>query len=455
MERAPPTSRRVSSNSTYVSSFIQLQKQSQIFYGALKSKFSCSCNDQHRCGISAKWDKSPLDSRAPSLNFLIDDREGRKQVRWEVEAADRAAPPIPTDDQHSLNHIYELDLQANLWRQKDDSLKAAKDCKPAALAFSSFAVVNNPANATTDNKGAGWAKNLTRPVKRFNSAIKGASSTSSGQIQTVQAQGPQTQLVQPPQKRVQIAGPAPRPTPTTAEPSITNICGFIKSAPTTNNFLGTIAADYHDIKLYLEPQFQRHLLKAQHETMEAFWCSTMDLSARLRVGLSVAITLLTLGTSAWIPRCWGRNDLFLMRCSQVSSGQTYTFGPYIDHSSLSFTLKEEPMNAGDHAVLAIFSLGVLLLELHYRTPLESSPYWDKHCPNGLRNEYTDMAAAREWYEDLASDPALEEGLAEPVRRCIEASFSTSADMEDKEFLRNVLETVVEPLEEFIDQWSGV
>ncbi|RSL47441.1 hypothetical protein CEP53_009912 [Fusarium sp. AF-6] len=70
-------------------------------------------------------------------------------------------------------------------------------------------------------------------------------------------------------------------------------------------------------------------------------------------------------------------------------------------------------------------------------------------------EFTDKAAATEWYGDLARDPALEEGLAEPVRRCIKASFSTYAAMEDKEFLRDVLETVVEPLEEFIDQWDGV
>lgn len=453
MEHAPFTSRRVSSNSTCASSFIDLQKQSRTLYGALKSKFSCSCNTQHRCGISAKWDKY---NKAPSLNILIDDREGRKQVRWKVEAADRAVPSTPTDDQHSLNQIYQLDLQAHLLRQmEDDYLRVFKDFKPAALAFSSFAVVNNLSNTATENKGASWVNSLTGPVKRFNSVTKGASNPFSGQTQTAEAQGSQTRLLQPTQKRVQTIRPVPRPTPTNEKPKITNICSFIKSPPTIHAPLGTIEADYHDITFYLDPLPQRHLLKAQRQTVEAFWCSTMDLSARLRAGLSVAITLLTLGTSAWIPRCWGRNDLFLMRYSLSSKSQAYNLGPYLDHSSLSFALKEEPMNADDHAVLALFSLGVLLLELHYRTPLESSPYWDKHCPNGLRNEYTDMAAAREWYEDLASDPALEEGLAEPVRRCIEASFSTSADMEDKDFLRDILETAVKPLEEFIDQWSGL
>ncbi|RSL50188.1 hypothetical protein CEP54_012056 [Fusarium duplospermum] len=440
MERVFPAHRRVSSSEAHAGSFMQLQKQSRTLYAALKSKFSCSCSSQHRCGISATWDKSNLDTGGPSLKLLIDDREGRKQVRWELEAADRVEPPVPTDQQHNLGQIYELDLQSNLLKAKDDSLKAAKDYNPAALAFSSFELVSDLSNTTVENKGAGWAKNLTAPVKRLNSAIRGTSSTLLGQ----------TKIVQPTQKRPRIIGPAPRPAPTTAKHNITNICSFIKSSPTTDKYLGMIEADYHDIKLYLEPQFQGHLLKAQHETMEAVWSSTIDLSARLRVGLSVAVTLLTLGTSSWIPRCWGRNDVFLMRCNQGS-----TFGPYLDHTSLSFTLKEEPMNAGDHAVLAMFSLGVLLLELHYRTPLESSPYWDKHCPGGLRNEYTDMAAAREWYEDLASDPALEEGLAEPVRRCIEASFSTYADMEDRAFLIDVLETVVEPLEEFIDQWDGI
>ncbi|KAM0342386.1 hypothetical protein ACHAPU_009573 [Fusarium lateritium] len=455
MTRAPPTSSsRTPSSSTYASSFITLQKQSRTLYGAFKSKFNCSCNDQHRCGISALWDRSRRDKVGPSLNFLINDHLGRKQVSWEVEAIDLAEPLMPTHEQHSLDQIYELDLQANLLRQTNESSKAAQDYRPAALALPSFTAVTSPSDTKTENTRADWAKGLGRPVERLKTAIKGASSAFSRGTPATHMQTAQVHVAQSTQKQVRIVDSTPRPAPTTAKPGITNICSFIRAPSTTNKFLGTLEADYHDIKLYLEPQSQRQLLRAQNETIEAFWCSTVDLSSRLGVGLSIAVTLLALGTSAWIPRCWSQKDVFLMRCSQGSSRHTPTFGPYLDHSSLSFTLSEEPMGAHNHAVLTMFSLGVLLLELYYRKPLESSPHWDRHCPNGLRNEYTDMAAAQEWYEDLAEDPALEEGLAEPIRRCIEASFSTSVDMEDKEFLRDVLETIIQTLEEFISMWSG-
>ncbi|KAM5347658.1 hypothetical protein ACJ41O_007482 [Fusarium nematophilum] len=148
--------------------------------------------------------------------------------------------------------------------------------------------------------------------------------------------------------------------------------------------------------------------------METFWDSTRDLPTRLRVGLSVAVTFLSVGTSAWIPRGWSREDVFLMRCSQGGGGRTTQL---------------------PHTVGGLAALG-------------------RHCPGGKPNDFTAWAAACDWYEELASDPALEEGPAEPVRRCIKISFSAPADLGSSEFLRDGFEAVVEPLEEFIDQWSG-
>ncbi|KAM5347657.1 hypothetical protein ACJ41O_007481 [Fusarium nematophilum] len=161
---------RTSLGSAYASTFKKLQKQSRTLHAALKSRFSCSCNDRHRCGIWAQWEKSKLESKGPSLNFLIDGRYGRKQVRWEVEAVDRAEPLMPRDEQHSLDQIYELDWQTQLLRQKKDLVKAAQDGKPAALALSSFAMVSNLSNTNTENIQADWVKSLKNPVKSVKSA---------------------------------------------------------------------------------------------------------------------------------------------------------------------------------------------------------------------------------------------------------------------------------------------
>ncbi|KAH8898866.1 hypothetical protein GQ53DRAFT_836870 [Thozetella sp. PMI_491] len=455
MARASPASPdRTSSSTVHVTSFVKLQKQSQVLYRVLKSGLSCSCNDQHRCGISARWEKSKLDSKGPSLNLLIDDRQGRKQVRWEVEAADRAVPPTPRDEQHSLDQIYELDLEFKLQGQKKGFVKAAQGGKPLVAALSSFATVTNPLSTKTERTWTNTFKKLQKPAKAINSALKSSPGASSKQTQTVQIQAAQVQVTQTAQKRVQIAGPAAPTAPKMTKPRVTDVCSFIKAPPQNDRFLGTMEADYHDINFYHEPRSQQPLSEAQNETMETFWASTKDLAMRLQVGLSIAVTLLSLGTSAWIPRGWCREDVFLMRCIQDGGGRMWTFGPYFNHPSLSLTLREEPMSARLHAEAAIFSLGVLLLELRYRTPLERSPYWGRYCPGGQRNDFTDTAAAHDWYEELASDPAFEEGLAEPVRRCLEISFSAPADLGSSEFLRDVFETVIEPLEEFIDQYSG-
>ncbi|RSM15117.1 hypothetical protein CDV31_005198 [Fusarium ambrosium] len=209
------------------------------------------------------------------------------------------------------------------------------------------------------------------------------------------------------------------------------------------------------VKFFLEPKSQRRLQEAQTQTIEMFWSSSsMNLAARLQIGISIATVLLGVGTSAWVPRGWNWEDIFVMRSKEKGPGQDWMFGPYMDHKSLSLTLKEIPMNAKDHAEAAIFSLGVLLMELHFRQGLENSPHWHRHCPGGQPNDLTNIAAAYAWYQDLEKDPGLVEGLAEPVRRCIQVSFASPADLESADFIRDVLEAVVQPLEAFLKQWSG-
>ncbi|KAH8650455.1 hypothetical protein BGZ61DRAFT_487850 [Ilyonectria robusta] len=449
MSRSRPTSSKLMD----VSPFIKLQQGSQALFRALKSGLRCSCKDQHRCGLSTQWEKSKLCMSGPTLNLLIDDPQGRKQVRWEVEAADRSAPSVNGDMQHDINHIHELDRQVDFQEQKKGFVKAAQDGSTALLAVSAIATAANPKNMKPERIWTNSRRKLTKPVKAVKSALKSSTSSSSTQVKTIQIQVGQLQVTQParPQKRVQMAV---SPTPTKGNAPVTNICRFIQTAPQNDKFLGTIEADHHDIGLYLEPRSQRRLLGAQDETMEAFWTSTKDPSTRLGVGLSMAVTLLSLGTSAWVPRSWTRKDVFLMQCGKDKNDRGLIFGPYFNHRCLSTTLQKDPMSAESHAEMALFALGVFLLELHYQEPLEKCPYWAFHCPGGKQDEGTPKAAAHDWYEELAMDPALEEGLAEPIRRCIGIKFSTIADLGSSEFLRDVVETVVQPLEEYIDKLSG-
>jgi hypothetical protein len=454
MTRASPTSSRV----VDVTPLIKLQKRSQALYRALRSGIHCSCNQQHRCGLSSQWEKSKRCTSGPTLNLLIDDPQGRKQVRWEVEAVDRSTVSTSlsnAESQHGINQMHELDRQVDFQEQKKSFIKASQGGKPGVLALSAVAVVTNPTMAKPESIWTNSRRKLTKPVKAMKSALKSSTSASSSgsQTQTIQAQVAQLQVNPPPlpKKQVQMAVP---PAPSRENSPLTNLCNFITTAPQSDKFLGTIEADHHDIGLYLEPRSQRRLLDAQNETMEGFWRSTKDLAARLQIGLSMAVTLLSLGTSAWVPRSWTQEDVFLLKHKSTHHNGVVTFGPYFNHTCLSSTLRVAPWGAESHAEMALFALGVFLLELHYRETLQESPYWDMHCPGGRPDEGTAKAAAHDWYEELAMDPALEEGLAEPIRRCIGIKFSTLADLGKSEFLRDVVETVVQPLEEYIDKLRG-
>jgi hypothetical protein len=387
------------------------------------------------------------------LNLLIDDPHGRKQVRWEVEAADRSASSVNADKQHGINHVHELSCQLDFREQKNGFIKAAQDSSAALLAVSAITTVANPANEKPESVWFNNRRKLMKPTKAIKIALKSSASSSTTQTQTTPAQVGQSQVTQAtrPQKRVQIAIPH---TTARINSAITDICSFIQTAPQDDKFLGTIEASHHDINLYLEPRSQRRLLDAQDEPLETFWISTKNASTRLAIGLSMAVTLLTLGTSAWIPQNWTHNDVFLLRCGKDKSDRGSIFGPYFNHSCLLSTLCKDPSSAESHAEMALFALGVLLLELYYQQPLDKSPYWDTHCLGGQQDEFTIKAAAYDWYEELAMDPALEEGLAEPIRRCIGIKFSTTADLGNSEFLRDVIETVLQPLEEFIDSLTG-
>lgn len=408
-----------------VTPFLTLQKRSQTLFRALKSETCCSCHQPHGFGLSTQWDKSKGCDSDPTLALLFEDPRGRKQIRWEVEVADRSSIPPMNEDAHHSG-------------------------MSGVLALSTLAIVTSPTNPRPESIWTSSRKKLKKPISVVQSALKrparslsNTKTTCLGLTTSTQVQGSYVTAA----KKVQMAVP---PTQARAHPRITNMCSLI-TTPQRDKFLGTIEAEYHDIGLYLYPQFQRRLQESRIETMESFWTATGELSHRLRIGLSMAVTLLSLGTSAWVPPSWTREDVALMRCGGNSREDAKTtFGPYFRQICLSTTLQNDPEGAERHAEKALFALGVFLLELYYQQALQESPYWDLHCPQGRPEDGTAQAAAHDWYEELDVDPELE-GLAEPIRRCIGIKFSTAADLGNGEFVRDVLETVVKPLEEYIQQ----
>ncbi|KAM5344786.1 hypothetical protein ACJ41O_010648 [Fusarium nematophilum] len=131
--------------------------------------------------------------------------------------------------------------------------------------------------------------------------------------------------------------------------------------------------------------------KSEIRDLEVFYGSTPRLPDRLQVGLEIALTILGLGTSCWIPRGWDRREVFVLEVPGSSRDS-----PFFRHDSLSFTLGETIEDASLHTQATLFSLGVLLLELIYQETLEQQPFWDTYCDNGQPNDWTHQCTAMEW-----------------------------------------------------------
>lgn len=227
---------------------------------------------------------------------------------------------------------------------------------------------------------------------------------------------------------------------------IRDTCLFLNSSPswTDRQYLKT---EQDAVIFSPEPQDQPSSSKLKVEDLGAFYGSTPRLSDRLQVGLDIALTILGLGTSCWIPRGWDRREVFVLYDPKTSTK------PFLRHDSLSFTLGETIDDIRVHTEASLFSLGVVLLELIYQETLEQQPFWDKYCENGQPNDWTHQCTAMEWQSKV--EARYGDDLSEAIRLCVEGGFSGDANLDNSDFLREVLDTVVSPLEKFLSGWKRV
>lgn len=221
-------------------------------------------------------------------------------------------------------------------------------------------------------------------------------------------------------------------------------CSFLKSTPTWTS-KKYLKVDQDAIEFSLQPWDHSILRESRVLDLEAFSKTMPRLPDRLEMGLEIARTILGLGTSCWIPRGWDRREVF------VFDSPPMPIQPYLRHESLSFTLKETIDDPRLHTEATLFSLGVVLLELAYQETLEQQPFWNTYCDNGQPNDWTHQCTAMEWQSKV--EARYGNDLSEPIRLCVEGGFSRDADLDDLEFLQEVIDTVVNPLERFLSGWK--
>jgi hypothetical protein len=177
---------------------------------------------------------------------------------------------------------------------------------------------------------------------------------------------------------------------------------------------------------------------------------------RLSIGKKVALTLLSLANSAWVPQSLKAQDIFLICVNgQGSTGEKLSrpLGPYfLSHTSQNIIQQQVSERSRWHAKSSLFLLGVVLLELFYGQKLDQQQSWKDSLINGEPNEHTMLCSALLWA--LRAKRSLKEYLGEDVggslsdaiRKCISWDFGYDDEYGDAKLPAAVYKELVVPLE---------
>lgn len=177
---------------------------------------------------------------------------------------------------------------------------------------------------------------------------------------------------------------------------------------------------------------------------------------RLSVGRQVALTILSLANSAWVPQSLSLQDIFLLCTSKEGPrGRKLSrpVGPYfLSHTSQNIIQKDVPSSNTWHAKSSLLLLGILLLELFHGEKLEQQDSWRESLDDGEPNESTVLCGALLWAlqarESLVRFLGKDVGgsLSDAILKCVRFDFGYDDDYGDAKLLDVVYEEVVVPLE---------
>lgn len=185
----------------------------------------------------------------------------------------------------------------------------------------------------------------------------------------------------------------------------------------------------------------------------------LDLSRRdrLSIALTLAYALLELYPTPWLPRIWGKTNVYFF---QRKNGELLTENPFVlrkamptsEHSWIKSSTSDTSIH--DHSD-ALLSLGILIMELWFGETIETRSSWKEHCDNdGNAKELTRFMAAIEWQKRAIGEGGVT--LHEITHRCIRGNFGpTTMNLDDERCVGAVYDGVVKPLESLLGYfWPG-
>jgi hypothetical protein len=175
---------------------------------------------------------------------------------------------------------------------------------------------------------------------------------------------------------------------------------------------------------------------------------------RHKTACVLASSLLQLQTTPWLTETFGKEDIWFYK-----HDLTILFDhPFVRHSFTSNKSCHISAYAGHTSPAKRFvarnslnNLGIVLLEICYGQAIEDQPIRKQYLgPDGRPHEHTNFMTARDWAESVCEQEPEWEHI---IKCCIFCMFEEKADWGNKKFTAAVYESVVEPLEKMVIEWS--
>ncbi|PTD06240.1 hypothetical protein FCULG_00011709 [Fusarium culmorum] len=412
--------------SKMVRSLKKHQEQAESVFNGFKSQWICKCNlgSCHSCGISTEGSDMRLllnGARNQHLKLEV-------ITRIEMERLNElTSEPTTVPTQADLECLTQNSLRKRISNNMRKQGKSISKLVPSTL-FS----LSHPNNARVDNK---YDKGFERAPEK---------------LKKRQQQEDSKNISRSPKVQFNLL-PEPVPTRTTPaavdrmDQAISDMCLTIET-PSQEPCLGFL--ELSDAKLFLHQDLRNHPEPLQMQSFEEFLSERHPRDFRLNMGLTVIMLILKLGPS-WIPEQPLKSSIVILQAPGCPPQ------PFISHPSIHVALESTPTTEieKEKGKTTFLALGIILLELLFRKSLEQQSFWATFTDNGKRHEFTDFAAASRWQKDAVYEYG--EKVANAISKCVNYTVDNSVNLRSAEFLHEVWEKVLRPIEETLACSSGV
>ncbi|KAF5236561.1 hypothetical protein FAUST_6475 [Fusarium austroamericanum] len=412
--------------SKLVRSLKKHQEQAESVFGGFKSQWICNCNlnSCHSCGISTEGsDMRLLLNGARNQHLKLEVVTQIEMQRLNELTSELTTVPTQAD----LECLTQNSLRKRISKNMRKQGKSISRLVPSTL-FS----LSDPNNAKVNYK---YDKGLERAPEKLKKRQQQEDSTKN-------SWSPKVQFSLPPE-------PVATPTTPTAvnrmDQAISDMCLTIET-PSQESCLGFLKLS--DAKLFLHLDTVNYPERLEMQTFEEFLSERHPRDFRLNLGLTVIMLILKLGPS-WIPEKPLKSSLVILQTPGCPPQ------PFISHPSIHAALESTPTTEfqKEKEKGTFLALGIILLELLFRKSLEEQSFWATFTDNGKRHEFTDFAAASRWQKDAVYEYG--EKVANAISKCVNYTVDNSVNLRSAEFLQEVWEKVLRPIEETLACSSSV